>query len=212
MKKNKQIKTELPNNDDLREAVLAESLKILSKEGPYNLSLRKVARNLSVSHAAPYRHFKSKEHILAELTTHAFELFKQYLQKDLPPIYETEKLEERFIQMGENYFQFARDYSDLYRFMFGPKVFDMHSHPEVLKCANSSFLVLHEHISAMQHQKLIAGTDAQVSSMFVFSAMHGMASLMLNGAIEDIVADEKTRQNLTEYMKHKVLRALKESE
>jgi AcrR family transcriptional regulator len=50
---------------DLREACVKQALEIIAKGGIDSLSLRDVARRLGVSHQAPYKHFPSRDHILA---------------------------------------------------------------------------------------------------------------------------------------------------
>ncbi|MCG8692745.1 MAG: TetR/AcrR family transcriptional regulator, partial [Minwuiales bacterium] len=68
-----------PVPKDLREACVREALAIIDTSGVEELSLREVARRLGVSHQAPYRHFPSRDHILAEIVTRAFESFARYL-------------------------------------------------------------------------------------------------------------------------------------
>jgi AcrR family transcriptional regulator len=54
-------------------------LAIIDSAGLEQLSLREVARRLYVSHQAPYRHFASRDHLLAEIVARAFEAFAQHL-------------------------------------------------------------------------------------------------------------------------------------
>lgn len=57
---------------DLREACVREALAIITSAGVEKLSLREVARRLGVSHQSPYRHFESRDHVLAEIVRRAF--------------------------------------------------------------------------------------------------------------------------------------------
>ena len=57
---------------DLREACVKEALAIIAEGGIDSLSLRDVARRLGVSHQAPYKHFPSRDHILAEVVGRRF--------------------------------------------------------------------------------------------------------------------------------------------
>ena len=56
----------------MREACVEEALAIVGEAGLEALSLREVARRLHVSHQAPYKHFPSRDHILAEVVGRAF--------------------------------------------------------------------------------------------------------------------------------------------
>lgn len=106
-----------------------ESLRVLREEGLRSLSIRKVARNLGFSHGAPYRHFPTREHLLAALAERGFTLFSAALLRDLPPLYATEKLELRLEKMCANYFAFAFDNPDYYQYIFGTSHFDHAAFP-----------------------------------------------------------------------------------
>ena len=56
-----------PRSGNLREACIAEAFRIIEDAGLEALSLREVARRLGVSHQAPYKHFPSRDHIVAEI-------------------------------------------------------------------------------------------------------------------------------------------------
>ncbi len=195
--------------EDLRTAVLTESLNILRSEGIGALSIRKVARNLGISHGAPYRHFPTREHILAALTERGFTLFAAALRENLTPLYEVDKLEERLMMMCENYFRFVFRNTDYYQFIFGPRRFPHLSFPEVESKADMSFAILTEQVAAMMHAGHIRRSDVTAVSMFVFSAMHGAASLMLNGVTEHLVADQKMRNALSAFVQQKILTAIR---
>src|SRR5689334_1657694 len=68
------------HHGDLRNALIQAGLKILAKEGAQALTLREVARRANVSHAAPYRHFASKEALLAAIAEEGFNEFAARLQ------------------------------------------------------------------------------------------------------------------------------------
>lgn len=199
-----------PEIDDLKTAVLAESLRIIRSEGVGALSIRRVARNLGFSHAAPYRHFPTQQHIFAALTERGFELFSGALKANLPPLYHTEQLENRLREMCHNYFRFVFENPDYYQYIFGPPRFDHHQFPELQQKGTGSFEILTEQIAAMVHAGAIAQGDVVALSMFVFSTMHGASSLMLNGVTEHLVADPARREMLTKFIEQKIIAALKQ--
>jgi AcrR family transcriptional regulator len=55
------------HHPDLRQALLDGAVRLIKEEGMREFSLRKLAKEVGVSHAAPYRHFENKEAILATL-------------------------------------------------------------------------------------------------------------------------------------------------
>ena len=49
------------HHGNLRQALIDAGIKIINESGEESLSLRKVAAECNVSHAAPYAHFNSKD-------------------------------------------------------------------------------------------------------------------------------------------------------
>ncbi len=52
---------------DLKEACIQAAREVIAEQGVESLSMRDVSRKLGVSHQAPYRHFPSRDHLLAEI-------------------------------------------------------------------------------------------------------------------------------------------------
>ncbi|MGW3141017.1 TetR/AcrR family transcriptional regulator, partial [Streptomyces sp. NPDC001139] len=67
------------HHGDLRAALLARAEQTLRERGPGDLSLRELARDLGVSHAAPSRHFKDKQTLLDALAQTGFERLREVL-------------------------------------------------------------------------------------------------------------------------------------
>lgn len=55
------------HHGNLREALLARAAEVIGAEGVEALSLRALARDLGISHAAPARHFQTRTDLLAAL-------------------------------------------------------------------------------------------------------------------------------------------------
>ncbi len=53
------------HHGNLREALIDRAIAVIDQDGLEGLSLRRIAKDLGVSHAAPARHFKSKTDLLA---------------------------------------------------------------------------------------------------------------------------------------------------
>ncbi|MET0188992.1 MAG: TetR/AcrR family transcriptional regulator [Pseudonocardia sediminis] len=59
------------HHGDLRSALLRTSAELLAENGPADFSVARVARRLGVSTAAPYRHFRDRDTLLAAVATQA---------------------------------------------------------------------------------------------------------------------------------------------
>ena len=55
------------HHGDLREAAIEEAVRVIERDGAPALSLRKIAKSLGVTDPALYRHFGSRDELLAEV-------------------------------------------------------------------------------------------------------------------------------------------------
>lgn len=169
---------------DLREACLAEAFAIINTAGVEKLSLREVARRIGVSHQAPYRHFASRDHLLAEVVRLAFADFAAALRA--AP--DTEDPLADALAMGFAYVRFALTKPLKYRLMFGGSLPNPHAHPEMMRGARDAFEVLRQTLVRIfevrgnsPQRELIDG-----EALFVWSSLHGVVSLLRTDAIETL--------------------------
>lgn len=161
---------------DLREACIQEALAIIETDGVENLSLREVSRRLGISHQAPYKHFASRDHILAEIVSRAFDTFAAYL--DAQP--RSDDPHATLEGMGRAYFAYARSHPLQYRLMFGTPLPDPAQHPQMMHSARHAFDLLRDSIAELRVQrgKSAASSVVELDALFVWSTLHGMASIL----------------------------------
>src|SRR6185436_10216828 len=68
---------------DLRHALIQAGLKLLGEGGLPALSLRAAAQLAGVSHAAPYRHFKDKDALVAAIAEEGFRLPTRHMKAEI---------------------------------------------------------------------------------------------------------------------------------
>ena len=165
-------------HDDLKDACIKVALTIVEERGVEALSLRDVARRLGVSHQAPYTHFPSRDHILAEMVARAFRAFANHLEARLPTASEHEDL----AAIGRAYLGYALQNPLNYRLMFATPLPDPAAHPDMMRDARHAFAMLVDGIARIHAAEgRPADTDrAAQDAMFVWSVMHGLAGI-LNG-------------------------------
>jgi AcrR family transcriptional regulator len=166
---------------DLCEACLNEAMAIINTSGVEKLSLREVARRLGVSHQAPYHHFASRDHLLAEIVRRAYGEFAAALrsapQSDDPAA--------DALAMGFVYVRFALTEPLKYRLMFGGSLPDPHAHPEMMHGARDAFEILRTTLARLSEarsetpQREIIDSEA----LFVWSSLHGVVSLLRSDAM-----------------------------
>lgn len=68
------------HHGNLREALVEAALSLIGEKGALGFSFAEAARRAGVSPAAPYRHFRDRDALLAETARHGFERFADRLE------------------------------------------------------------------------------------------------------------------------------------
>ncbi|MCE8000924.1 MAG: TetR/AcrR family transcriptional regulator [Rhodobiaceae bacterium] len=160
----------------LKQALVEQAFSVIEEKGVEHLSLREVARRLGVSHQAPYKHFPSRDHILAAVVERCFAEFAQHLSSRPSCDDPFDDLHK----MGLAYLEFAQKYPLQYRLMFNTALPDGEAHPEMLVQAQFAFSILRDKLSEMTLKDPGHPTPDPVKhdAMYIWSALHGLASLM----------------------------------
>ena len=169
---------------ELREACIDEALAIIERDGVEALSLREVARRLGVSHQAPYKHYPSRDHLLAEVVRRAFAAFADHL--DARP-----REPDAFADlhaMGRAYLDYASRHPLHYRLIFGTPLPDAEAHPEMMTRGRYAFALLEEAIAALDAARPAAARAAEprLDALHVWSMLHGMASIAQTSALHSL--------------------------
>lgn len=164
---------------DLREACVVEALAIIEADGPEKLSLREVARRLGVSHQAPYRHFQSRDHLLAEIISRGFDAFAAHLEGAPHHADPAAALQS----MTGAYLEFAAQHPLHYRLMFGAVLPDAEAHPEMMRKARHTFTLLTDALARLRPQ---GAEGVALDALFVWSALHGLVAIRQSGAMRKL--------------------------
>ncbi|MEG3083748.1 WHG domain-containing protein [Sphingomonas sp. PB2P12] len=153
------------NKPDLRARLIAAALATLVRGE--EVGLRAVARDAGVSAMAPYRHFRDKAALLGEVAKSGFDdLRTALLTADAQQDART-----ALVAQGEAYIAFARARPALFRLMFaghdgGP--------PPV---QDNAYGVM------VRRVQELAPADVDVATLACWAAVHGMATLALDGGL-----------------------------
>lgn len=183
------------HHGDLRSALIDAAARLVRREGAAQASLREIAREAGVSHAAPYHHFDDRESLLAEVAVVGFEGLGAALRKGARSNAASDPL-TRLQGAGVAYVEFAVENPEIYRLMFGGLLSDRKRYPTLQAAANAAFGVLLELLGrgGEPHESTAVNPVALAS----WSTVHGLASLMLEGLLveetEAMGTDELARQ------------------
>jgi AcrR family transcriptional regulator len=167
------------HHGNLREALIQAALDLIAKKGPAGFTFADAARSAGVSSAAPYRHFRDRDALIADVARRGFELFAAHLEaawNDGRP-----EPFAAFENLGRAYLAFARGEPAYYSAMFEAGLsFDDDS--ALRQAADRSFAVLR-----CASETLCAGRPrerrppALMMSLHVWALSHGIASLFARG-------------------------------
>jgi AcrR family transcriptional regulator len=104
------------HHGDLKKEMIQKGMQLLNEVGYEGFSLRKVAVMCGVSHAAPYKHFKSKEELIAAIVQEVSDSFKEALEEAVQ-MYPDDP-ENQIIELGKCYVRFMVENPDYMRFIF----------------------------------------------------------------------------------------------
>jgi AcrR family transcriptional regulator len=68
------------HHGNLREALVAAALDLIGQKGPAGFTFAEAARQAGVSAAAPYRHFRDRDALMADVARRGFDLFAARLE------------------------------------------------------------------------------------------------------------------------------------
>src|SRR5471032_1810068 len=104
------------HHGNLKEALLQAALDLIARKGPAGFTFADAARSAGVSSAAPYRHFRDRDALIADVARRGFELFETHLEQ----AWDNGKPEPfaAFERLGRAYLAFARDEPAYYSAMF----------------------------------------------------------------------------------------------
>ena len=162
------------HHGDLRRRLIAVGEAVLAERGLTGLSLREVARRLGVSHNAPFKHFASREALLAAIAEDGFADIARRLQAAT----DSDAGPAGMMERGVAYVTFALERPAVFRLMFGG-VLDPAEHPGLAERAAASLEGMTRRIGEAFGDDESLG-DATLSA---WAFGHGLASLLLDGQI-----------------------------
>lgn len=171
------------HHGSLRMALLDEAARMISENGAESVTLRELGRRLGVSRTAPYRHFANKEAMLVAVAAEGFRRLRERLHALEVPNPDDDLA--RFQQMGVVYIQFAIENPAHYRLMYGREALRRAHYPELESAADAAFYELVGIIESYQQAGKIKTADARALAYVTWSAVHGLASLLVDQQIKE---------------------------
>ena len=168
------------HHGNLKEELISSACVVCESDGHDRMSLRSIAKEAKVSQTAPYRHFKTKESLLAAVSTRGFIELKEILH-NASTAKKTLSTKDRFLEMGQAYIEFGLSKRNTYDLMHSP-VIDKTQFPELLEIATGTFEEL-VHILAELNPG-ISDKDLDLKCIHHWALVHGLVGLLRNETLD----------------------------
>ncbi len=165
------------HHGNLREVLIAAALALIAEHGPAGFAFAEVARAAGVSPAAPYRHFRDRNALVAEIARQGFERFTADLEHAWnggrpDPVAALENC-------GRAYLAFARREPAAYAAMFETG-FPLEEDAMLLAASERAFAVLRRAADAVcDLHKAGPRPPALMVALHIWAMAHGIASLFV---------------------------------
>ena len=169
------------HHGDLRAALLAEAAAMIDEGGTSSVTMREIGRRLGVSRSAAYRHFEDKSALLVAVAAAGFDRLRERLEA--VGAGDPEAGVERLPRVGRAYVRFALENPGHYRLMYGKEAITREDHPELREVANGLFDELVSIVRSYQESGTIKPEDPHLQAYVAWGAVHGLASLLIEGQI-----------------------------
>lgn len=157
------------HHGDLAASLRTAALALLEEEGLSALSLRSVARRAGVSHAAPYRHYASREALLADV---ALQGLRELQSEIAHSAAKKGDQGERIVQIGGAYLRYAVSHTGLIRLMFGSELPHRAETPGLAAA------------TAAIGEEIGRALDDPAMGLTVWALIHGLTVMLLDDVID----------------------------
>jgi AcrR family transcriptional regulator len=174
------------HHGDLRDALLKAAERVLERDGLAGLTLRAVAREAGVSHAAPTHHFGDLTGLLSELAAIGFRQFNAAMaaagNSEAHPLM-------KGMASAKAYVAYAQAHPGMYGVMFRSARLD-YSRPSLHEASDAAFAGLTGGIAASRQEQISKESlslDQAAAIARAWSLVHGFTMLLLDGRLADIL-------------------------
>jgi AcrR family transcriptional regulator len=155
---------------NLPAALLAAAREILDENGLQAVGLRETARRVGVSATAAYRHFTSKEDLLASVAAEGFHELAAAMQS-------ASRGANPLSRAGLAYIEFADQNRGLFRLMFGPVLAERTKYPTLQAATAGVEALLLRGVTDLDQRPL----NDNLAAMAAWGLVHGLSHLIVDG-------------------------------
>jgi len=167
------------HHGNLKEALIRAALELIAEKGPAGFTFAEAARWAGVSPAAPYRHYRDRDELLADVARRGFEQFAAALEQawdgGRPDTFAA------FERLGRAYLTFARNEPAYYSAMFEAGI-PLEKSAELTAAGDRAFAVIRQASEKLIERLPQTGRPpVLMMALHIWSFSHGIASLFGRG-------------------------------
>ena len=164
------------HHGDLRNELVRQGRQFLETAGPGEISLAELARRAGVSDAAPFKHFESKESLLAAIAAQGMqELVDGQIAIAALDVSNVERVRAMML----NYVAYGRNNPGIFNLMIGPRIAELSRYPELQVIGSRSFQLFLGAIRAFATERGWAPGEVELLTHAAWATQHGLATLVL---------------------------------
>ena len=167
------------HHGNLRQALLERAAEVIAERGVEAISLRGLARDLGVSHAAPSAHFADRRALLCELAREGFRISVEAMHEGADAAGADPVL--RYRALGRAYVKFARDQPSYFRAINHPEVL-AHADEELAKARAAWVDTLRDGVVEAKAAGWHPEVEVETLLAFSCAAASGAAQLLSDGS------------------------------
>jgi AcrR family transcriptional regulator len=167
------------HHGNLKEALIAAALDLIAAKGVAGFTFADAARHAGVSPAAPYRHYRDRDTLLADVAARGFQQFADALLAAWE--HGRPKPVTALKRMGHAYLAFARKEPALYAAMFEAGI-DLNANAECRRESDRAFNTLKQACeTVVSASNVTPKPPVMMMALHIWSCTHGTATLYARG-------------------------------
>lgn len=166
------------HHGDLKAALVEATRKLVESKGADHFSVAEACREAGVSTAAPYRHFRDREEMLAEVAFQGMARKRALMEKALAS-HPADSL-NRIAALGRVYVEFARSEPGVFRLIFGRSESEAHDR---LRAEGPRHYGLVEDAVAAYLRRPDIDDDVRRRAFLLWTFVHGLSFLYIDDKV-----------------------------
>ena len=176
------------HHGDLKVALVDAVELVVRERGVGHVSLRAVARQVGVTHAASAHHFENKAGLLTAFATQGY---MQLAGAVLAAIEEARPVDGPTVleAVGRGYVRFALANPGRFEVMFRLDLLNADD-PDFAAASEGAYSLLVSTVARCQSEGFLGGNDPEVVTVSAWSMVHGLAALWISGRLGERIREK----------------------